>query len=249
MSHAGPGDLLHAEAFRSLRKAAMLTATVGMLHSVLLIVAFTLIRRYGPGVEPTDQEVLDFVQDETRRRIVLAAGIYLIPFAGIAFIWFTISLRMWISGSVRALTPLFTNILLACGVIYVTLLFCSGAALSVTAAIAEYQDETLDVTDYRVFPEFGSALLLVFAMRMAAMIIFALSTIGRTSGVLPKWFAYIGYPLGIGLLLSSSLSPVIVMLFPLWLLVLGLLLLRRARDIPENWLLARPEARPHIEII
>jgi hypothetical protein len=229
------------EAFRSVRKAAVITAGVGLAHSVLLIVAFLLIRGNAPGTDATDAEIIEFVQDENRRRLVLGAGIYLIPFAGIAFIWFTVSLRMWLAGSIRLLTPLFSNILLACGIVYVVLLFAAGAALSVSAAIAEYEGEALDATDYREFPIYGSSLMLVFAMRMAAMMIFALSTIGRTSGVLPRWFAYLGYVLGVGLLLTASLSPVIVLLFPLWLLVLSVLLLRRARNIPENWTLVTAE--------
>ena len=217
---------------RAVRKAALLTASLAVAHSVLLILAFFLIRRNAPDLEATDEEILEFVNDSNSRRIVLAAGIYLIPFAGIAFIWFTVTLRMWLSSSVQRLTPLFANLLLICGVIYVVLLFSAGAAMSILPITAEYEGAAEDVFLFRQFPHYGSALLLVFAMRMAAMMIFALSNIGKTHGVLPRWFVYLGVALGVVLLFTSSLNPIVMMLFPVWLLVLGFILIRKAQKIP-----------------
>jgi hypothetical protein len=219
---------------RSARKAAILTASMGIAHSVLLVLAFFLIRNNAPAVDATDEEILEFIGNSSERRIVLAAGIYLIPFAGIAFIWFTVAVRMWLSSSVQRLTPLFANLLLICGVIYVGLLFCAGASMSVLAITAEYGTPTEGVLAFRQFPQYGSALLLVFAMRMAAMMVFALSNIGKTHGILPRWFVFLGFLLGLLLLLTSSLSPVVMLLFPAWLLVLAIIMLRRAWNIPRG---------------
>ena len=180
------------------------------------------------------RNMLAFYGDPDNRRVILLAGLYLIPFAGIAFIWFTITLRMWLTASVRRLTPLLANLLLVCGIIYVALLFSAGASLTVSATIVEFTVAGLDPALARLFPQFGTTILLVFAMRMAAMTVFAMSNIGRTSGVLPKWFSYLGFLLGLALLLTASLDHYLVILFPSWVLIFCLILLDKARRIPKD---------------
>ncbi len=218
----------------NLRRSAMITAGAGIIHSVLLLLAFYLYSSRVPKVDASDADLVAFYANPDERRAILIAGLYLIPFAGIAFIWFTISLRMWLTGSVRRLTPLLANLMLVCGVIYVSLLFCAGASLAVTATIAEFTSSGVEPSLARLFPQFGTTILLVFAMRMAAMTVFAMSTIGRTKGVLPKWFSYLGYLLGLALLLTASLNNYLVVLFPSWVLIFCLILLDKARRIPKD---------------
>lgn len=218
----------------NMRRSATITAVAGIIHSVLLLVAFYLYASRVPKIDATDADLVTFYANPDERRAILVAGLYLIPFAGIAFIWFTISLRMWLTGSVRRLTPLLANLMLVCGIIYVSLLFCAGASLAVTATIAEFTSTGVEPSLARLFPQFGTTILLVFAMRMAAMTVFAMSTIGRTSGVLPKWFSYLGYVLGLALLLTASLNNYLVILFPSWVLIFCLILLDKARRIPKD---------------
>ena len=85
----------------NVRHYAMMTAAMGIVHSVLLLLAYGLIATRAPGMDASDAEFLAFYEDPDERRIVLLAGLYLIPFSGIAFIWFTVSLRMWLTGSVH----------------------------------------------------------------------------------------------------------------------------------------------------
>jgi hypothetical protein len=83
-------------------------------------------------------------------------------------------------------------------------------------------------------PKFSSTLLLVFAMRMAAMFVFTTSNIGRAANILPRWFTYAGFAVGLFLLLSATLSALLVLIFPVWILALCVLLLLRARQIPAD---------------
>ena len=71
-------------------------------------------------------------------------------------------------------------------------------------------------------------------MRMAAMFVFTTSSIARSAGVLPRWFIYLGYLVGLFLLLSATFSPLLVLIFPVWLLTLCALLLWRARALPAE---------------
>ena len=60
---------------------------------------------------------------------------------------------------------------------------------------------------------------------MAAIFVFTTSSIGRTAGVLPRWFAYLGYAVGLFMLLSATLHPALALVFPTWLLGLSAILL------------------------
>jgi len=86
---------MHAE--RPIRQAAMLTAAVGITFSVLFLLAFWLTSTT-PGARAPDREITEFYASSERRRVTLV-GLYIMPFAGIAFVWFIVALRMWIGRS------------------------------------------------------------------------------------------------------------------------------------------------------
>ncbi len=51
---------------------------------------------------------------------------------------------------------------------------------------------------------------------------------------MPRWFILSGFAVGLFLLLSASLSPFLILVFPIWVLVLSVLLLLRARSLPKQ---------------
>ncbi len=163
------------------------------------------------------------------------------PFAGIAFVWFIVSLRTWISASSPRQNVLFSNLQLVSGVIFTALFFASAAATSITAASVQYADSTIDPIVARQFPQYGSVLVLVFAVRMAALFVFATTNMGRVSGIMPKWLIYLGYAVGVFLLLSVSFTSLLVNVFPMWVLVLCAYLIYRARQVPVDLTLTERE--------
>ena len=94
-------------------------------------------------------------------------------------------------------------------------------------------DEELMFSLARQFPHYGASLFLIFAMRMAAMSVFALSSIARSTTFFPRWFVYSGYVVGIALLLTASLNPILVAVFPIWLIVFCVLVILHARRLPR----------------
>ena len=228
--------LLGADAGASIevRRAGIITAAVGIAHAVLLLTAFWLVRSRGPGLNPTDAEIALFYSDSGNRRTMIVAGLYLVPFSGIAFIWFIVALRMWTSGTVKRINVLLSNVQFAAGIVYVTLILVAGAAYSLVAATYELSDASLSPSVVREFPRFGSILFLTLAMRMAAMVVFTTSGIGRSTGILPRWFGVVGFVVGVALLLSGSLSPLLIVVFPTWLTTLSIILLLRARQVPKD---------------
>ena len=216
------------------RRAAMRTAALGIVFSILYLVTFLVIRWRVPRADASAEEVIAFYSDPSDRRALIVTGLYLVPFTGIAFIWFIVALRMWVTASAPRENVLFSNIQLVSGIIFTALLFISGASMSVTAAIVELSDGPIDPVIAWQFPQFGSLVLLVFAMRMAAMFVLSTATIGRTSGILPKWFTYLSIGFAIALLLSLSLSSWLVIAFPAWIIACCAILFYRARMIPRD---------------
>jgi hypothetical protein len=229
---AAPKGAPAAKRWRSVRRAATITAAVGALHALLFLVAWLLMSDV-PGPEATNAEIADFYGSGRSRRVVLV-GLYLMPLAGIAFVWFIVALRMWIAVSTRRRDALLSNIQLVSGILYVALFCASSAAVAVLAASVEFADADTDPIIARQFPVYGSSLLFVFAFRMVAMFVFTTSTILRAAGILPRWFAWSGYAVGLFLLLSASFEGWFALVFPAWLLVLSAILMRRARQIPAD---------------
>jgi hypothetical protein len=231
-----------AEHGRSVRRIATLTACLGGIHALLFLLAYWLVSDV-PGANASDAQITEFYKSEETWRIILA-GLYVGPFAGMAFIWFLVALRMWVDNTAQRVNVLLSNIQLVAGIVYVALLFAGLAASSVLAASVEFADGQIDPVAARQFPQYGDTLLLVFSFRMAAMFVFTTSTIGRKAGILPRPFVWSGYAVGLFLLLSAGFEGWFALVFPIWLLALTGILLIRARRIPPE-LRLRP-VRGHV---
>lgn len=230
VSDAGEDD--EDERGRSLRRAAMLTAGLGAGHAILFILALMLLTD-APGPTATDAELVDYYSSEGSRRVTLA-GLYVMPFAGIAFIWFIVALRLWISGSGRPENVLLSQVQLVSGILYTGLFLVSAGASAAIAAATEFTQADVDPDFARNFNQYGDTVLFVFAMRMAAMFVFTTSTMARHATILPRWFVFVGYGVGLFLLLSASFYRALALVFPVWLLCLTGLLVLRAREIPKD---------------
>ena len=71
-------------------------------------------------------------------------------------------------------------------------------------------------------------------MRMAAMFVLTTVSVGRHSKVLPRWFVWLSYPVGLFLLLAASVDAVLTVVFPIWILTLCVLLIAKARQLPAS---------------
>ena len=205
---------------------------MGALHATLFLVAYFLLAG-APGPGATDSEIYAYYASPAGRLPSLV-GLYIMPFAVIAFLWFIVALRMWEVFSIRRESVLLSNLQLASGILYVALLSVGSAAQAVLAASVEYAQGPIDPVVARQFPMYGHTVIIVFAVRFAAVFVFTTSNIGRSASVLPRWFGYAGFAVGAFLLLSVTLTPLLLLVFPAWLIVLSAILLIKARSIPRR---------------
>ena len=217
---------------RSLRRAAYLTIGLGIAFSLLYFLSYYLLQQT-PGPEATDAAIVAFYSAGGQRRVVLI-GLYVMPFAGIAYLWFITALRLWIAHSAQRISPLLSNVQLVSGIIFIGLLFTAAAASAATAASMEFAQGVVDPMFARQLPLLSSTILLVFAMRMAAMFVFTTSNIGRATKLLPRWFVHLGFAVGLFLLLSATFNQLLALVFPLWILGLCAIMWLRARAISDE---------------
>lgn len=199
------------------------TAIAGIIFAALYVLSYWLLANTPLG-GATDAEILAYYADSQQRTLTLA-GMYIMPFAGISFLYFMVLLRLLARKTGFSISRMLANVQLAAGTIFIAMLFVATAGLTANAASAQFGGLATDPLLARLLPSFSVTVLLMFGMRMASMFVFTSSSIGRGAGLIPNWFGYLGYIVGVLLLLSGTFSPLFAMLFPTWVVLLCLIML------------------------
>lgn len=211
-------------AIRTPRSAAL----AGIAFSVILTVALACVRTVVPA-DPSDTG--RWLSDGSRRGAVLFA-LGLVPFAGIAFLWFVGVLRDRVGD---AEDRFFATVFLGSGLLFVGMIFVAAALATGLVANAGHDRGSLLSSDvWTVGRRTTYELMDVYAMRMAAVFTLATTTILLRTGIAPRWLIVAGYAVGVLLLVTVGLFAWIELVFPAWVLALSLYVLitefRRGRD-------------------
>ena len=140
----------------------------------------------------------------------------LVPFAGIAFLWFIGVLRNRL-GELE--DQFFATVFLASGLLFVATLFTASAVMS--ALIQSVAAGNIDSQTYYFGRRVTDALVNLFAMKMAAVFMFSICTIGLRTAIFPRWMAFLGYACAAVLLLVIANWRWITLVFPLWMLLVS----------------------------
>src|SRR5215213_3376046 len=119
-SDAAPNDHL------ARRHAARTTSMLGIAFAVLFLVGLAMLNRT-PGPRSTDQELEAFYASGAQRAIVLS-GLYVLPLAAVAFLWFIAALRQWVEMSSCKIDRLLATVQMMSGVGFITLAFAAAGA-------------------------------------------------------------------------------------------------------------------------
>jgi hypothetical protein len=201
-----------AEAGRQLR-APWAASIAGLLFSILFTAALVLVRSQ---------------MDETGTSAgIVIGGLYLAPFAGIMFLWFVAVIRDQIG---EREDRFFATVFFGSGLLFVALLFTTAAVVSTPTALVEFMGGTEPSAEaVTLLRALGYTLLFALATRAAAVFMVATATIGVRSGVFPRWFAIVGYLLGVILLVAVSFVDWFILVLPAWVAVVSVFILRRER--------------------
>jgi hypothetical protein len=190
-------------------------AVSGIIFSVLYIASLVLIRLAVPA-DPTEPGA--WLADPALRNWVRIA-LNLVPFTGIAFLWFMAVLRNRIGLlEDKSLATVF----LGSGLLFVAMLFTAVAACrGLLETFATTSRLSAGSESYAVGRATAYALMNTFGMKMAAIFMFVTSTIGLRTAVLARWVSFVGFSLGFILLFAITDFAWIALLFPLWVLLVS----------------------------
>jgi len=193
-------------------------ALAGVLFAGLFTTALVLLRTSLPD-QVTDNA--DWLDEGAVARITIALG--LVPFAGIAFLWFMGVVRDRFKDTED---QLFSSVFIGSGLLFLAMIFVSCAiAGGIVASVPMIADDE----SRNELSSFGRAVMLqitnIYALRMAGVFLISLATMWLRTAVMPRWLAVVTYLVAAALLVVTSLSLWVTLVFPAWVLAVSVLIL------------------------
>ncbi len=207
-----PGSLTRARL-----KTPRAAAIAGILFSVLLATTLVLIRISVPTTSP---EMQDWSAIDVG---TVTMALNLVPFAGIAFLWFIGVVRDRL-GTYE--DRFFATVFFGSGILFLAMFFAAAAVTGATVMGLAAAPKLMVESGAYIFGRAITAQIMnVFALKMAGVFMISTATLAMRTRILPRWITLPGYALAALLLLSSRFADWLPLAFPLWVLVLSLYLL------------------------
>jgi hypothetical protein len=194
-------------------------AVAGILFALLFTATIVLIRL---GL-PDSQSGANIAGWMDRAAKSVSFALTLVPFAGIAFLWFMGVVRNRI-GAME--DQFFSTVFFGSGLLFLAMIFSSAAVAG--GALATYALEPDKVTSSGVLT-FGRsiiyAILNIYAIRMAGVFMLSLGTIWIRTRVMPRLLVFLTYFLALFLLIGINLSLWAILIFPAWVMAISVFIL------------------------
>jgi hypothetical protein len=205
--------LTHAQ-LRTPRAAAV----AGILFSVLLLIVYWLMRISVPA-DPLEPGA--WLHGGTT---YVTVALNLVPFAGIAFLWFIGALRDRLGAREDRF---FATVFLGSGLLLLAMLFAAAAVVG--AIILAFHAAPGKLADSATF-HFGRALAYgmvnIYVVKTASVFMITTSTIAFQTRLTPRWVAVGGYAVAVVLLIGSYYLDWSLLVFPLWVFLVSACILR-----------------------
>jgi len=193
-------------------------AIAGMLFSFLLMAAFSLLRISVPA-DP--QEPGSWLRTNSS---TIALAINLVPFAGIAFLWFIGVLRDRLG---QLEDRFFATVFFGSGLLFLGMLFTAAATIgAILMAFATQPEELVNSATFHFARATVYNLVNIYMIKMAAVFMITASTLALTTGFAPRWLAIFGYILALLLLIGSYYISWSFVVFPVWVFLISFYILR-----------------------
>jgi hypothetical protein len=215
----------------STRTLARLSSLTGILFAVLFVTSLIFVYTT-PRLSASDAEISAYYAGGSTALVTV--GQFLIPFAGIAFLWHAHTTRLLIKFRTPTPSVIPYGLQLVSGILFVVLLFAGTASAGAVALLKDLTNAPLPSVDVaRGMLALGYGMVFVYAIRGAGMYALTTTTLLRQAGIMPTWLAIVSYLLALVLLINTTLHPVVVLLFPAWVVIAGLVVFIRAGRVSE----------------
>ena len=188
-------------------------AIAGILFSILYITVVILIRT---SVPEKPQDMGDWLSTGWR---TVELALNLLPFAGIAFLWFIGVIRDRLG---QHEDRFFATVFFGSGLLFLSMLFASAAVAGGILTMYGASPQLLIQSGIYSYGRMVTyELVNVYTMKMAGVFMMSMSTLILRTGIAPRWMAYLGFLLAVFLLVSLGLFVWAPMVFPLYVLMIS----------------------------
>jgi hypothetical protein len=182
-----------------------------MVFSVLLIIVFWLLRISVPA-DP--QEPGSWLRTSSR---TVSLALNLVPFAGIAFLWFIGVLRDRLD---RQEDRFFATVFLGSGILFLSMLFAAAALIGgLLLAFEADPGELINSATLHFARAAAYGIVNIYMTKMAGVFMMTVSTLTVYSRIAPLWLAGLGYVLALIILFASYYIGWSFVVFPVWVLI------------------------------
>jgi hypothetical protein len=190
-------------------------AIAGIAFSVLLLAILWLLRRSVPA-DPLDSGA--WIATESHAVIV---ALNLVPFAGVAFLWFIGVLRDRLG---EQEDRFFATVFLGSALLFLAMLFASaaiaGAVMLMTSAAQP--DQLINSSIFHFARATVYIITNAYAAKMACVFMISTSTVVIRTRIAPRWIAILGFLLACILLAGSYYMSWSIAVFPVWVFLLSI---------------------------
>jgi len=202
-------------------RAPRAAGIAGLLFAGFFIASLLMLQG-APGAGSSAAEIAEWYLLSDSRHLAVV-GLYLVPFAGISFLWFIAVIRSHIG---EREDQFFATVFIGSGLLFVAMLFAAAAAAGAPLASVRFQGAPLPGPDaIGLARALGYTFLYVYAIRVAAVFVISVSALALRTASLPRWLVFVGYAIAIVMLLSVSFFRFVVLLFPLWVAAVSIVIL------------------------
>ena len=188
-------------------------AVAGIVFSVLLLAVFWLMRLSVPA-DPHESGA--WLRGGVAY-VVLALN--LVPFAGVAFLWFVGVLRDRLGGREDRF---FATVFLGSGLLLLAMLFAAAAVVgAIIIAFHSAPEALIDSATFYFGRGLAYGMINIYVVKTAAVFMITTSTIALYTRLTPRWLAIGGYAVAVVLLIGSYYFDWSLLVFPFWVLLVS----------------------------
>lgn len=170
-------------------KTPRAAAIAGIVFSILLILILWLLRISVPA-DPLEPGAW---LTTSSRSVSLALN--LVPFAGIAFLWFLGALRDRLG---HLEDRFFATVFFGSALLFLAMFFTAAAIIgALVIAFASRPDQPISTDTFHFARAVAFNIMNVYAIKMAGVFMISTSTVVTSTGIAPLWIAILGYVLAL----------------------------------------------------
>jgi len=189
-------------------------AAAGIVFAALFALGVTFVRLGVDGLGSGEG-----LGGATQSRLTWATA--LMPFAGIAFLWFLGVVRQHLG---EYEDQFFATVTLGSGLLFVAMSFIAFAFAGGMMTAADSGGQ-LAIDAYAFNRAIIYQIFNIYALKMAGVFMFSLGTLWRKTGTMPRSLTLVTYVVALIMLVSLSRNLWLALLFPAWVLLISVVII------------------------